>query len=165
MLPILVILLSSALVAGEICTSPQVTSVVHSTSDSQLSSGTAIVVEFELACSNKAQDVNLHAEFHGKTFPVTKISENKYQVSYSEEHKKIPKGSYMLRLFDDEAYSELRKVQRSGEDSSAVKTSFTIDVHHQGTSRGPWIQTEHIATAGVVLVFYLAYSMRNSLQS
>ena len=32
------------------------------------------------------------------------------KVSFSEEHKKLPAGTYTVRFFDDTLYAELRKV-------------------------------------------------------
>lgn len=32
------------------------------------------------------------------------------QISFSEEHKNLPSGSYQVRLYDDEGYSALKKV-------------------------------------------------------
>ena len=32
------------------------------------------------------------------------------QVSFSEEHKKLPAGTYTVRFFDDDLYAILRKV-------------------------------------------------------
>ena len=144
----------------------------------------------------------------------------KLQISVTDEHKKLPKGSYQVRLFDDESYSELRKVslnlvqklrfnymkyicinlmclyetitiqaQRSGTEDASVAALATIDIAHkvlftflrkfefviqmfftkshlrqpQGTSRGPWVQTEHIATAAAILVCNLAHTVRRQL--
>lgn len=35
-----------------------------------------------------------------------------FQISFSEEHKNLPSGSYQVRLYDDEGYSALKKVCR-----------------------------------------------------
>jgi len=32
------------------------------------------------------------------------------QVSFSEEHKKLPAGTYTVRFFDDDLYADLRRV-------------------------------------------------------
>ena len=32
------------------------------------------------------------------------------QVSFSEEHKKLPAGTYTVRFFDDDLYGDLRRV-------------------------------------------------------
>jgi len=77
----------------------------------------------------------------------------------------LPSGRYTVRFFDEELYSDLRKAQRSGEETSAVKSLFDVEVRHQGASHGPWIQTEHLATGLAVLVWYYAYSTRSKLQS
>lgn len=33
------------------------------------------------------------------------------QASFSQSHKKIPAGNYVVRVFDEEGYSSLRKVR------------------------------------------------------
>ena len=32
------------------------------------------------------------------------------QISFSDEHKKLPAGQYTIKIYDDEAYTVLRKV-------------------------------------------------------
>lgn len=131
-----------------------------------MSTETVVIVEFELACKNNPKELNLYAEFNGRTLPASQsISSDKFQVSFSEEHKKLPAGTYTVRFFDDELFADLRKAQRSGEDASSVKTLFGVSFEHQGASEGPWIQTEHIAAMTAVLVSYLAYSARSHLLS
>jgi len=151
---------------GESCTSPQVKSTVYSTSETQMSTDTVVVVDFTLECKNSPKNLNIYAEFNGKSVPATSaVDGGKYQVSFTTEHKKLPSGNYKVRFFDDDLFSELRKAQRNGEDTSAVKTLFSVDFYHQAASQGLWVQTEHIAAAVTALVCYLAYSARSQLQS
>jgi translocon-associated protein subunit delta len=131
-----------------------------------MSSETVVIVELALTCKNGAKGLNLYADFNGRTFPASRILDSdKYQVSFVDEHKKLPSGSYKVRFFDEERYSDLRKAQRSGEDTSSVKSLIDVDIRHGGASHGPWIQTEHIATALAMIVWYFAYSTRSELQS
>jgi len=132
-----------------------------------MSSETVVIVEFSLTCKNGAKGLNLYADFNGRTFPASRVidSDNKYQVSFVDEHKKLPAGRYAVRFFDEELYGDLRKAQRSGEDTSSIKSLFDVQVRHHGTSRGPWIQTEHAATGLAALVWYYAYTTRSRLQS
>jgi len=161
---VLLVLLSGAL--GETCTNPQVTSKTYTSTEERMSSETALIVEFSLACKNGAKGLNLYADFNGRTFPVSRIIDSdKYQVSFVNDHKKMSSGHYTVRFFDEERYAELRKAQRSGDDTATVKSLFDVPVYHPGTSHGPWIQTEHLATGLAILVWYYAYTTRSRLQS
>jgi len=163
---IVLFLVSSSSVSGETCTSPQVSSRVYSTSEAQMSTETVVVVEFGLTCKNGLTGLNLYADFNGRTFPASRVlGSDKYQVSFVDEHKKLPGGTYSVRFFDEELYGDLRKAQRSGEDLSAVKSLFDVSFRHQGASAGPWIQTEHLASGLIAIVWYLAYNTRSRLQS
>jgi len=155
-----------SLISGETCTVPQVKSHVYTTSEAQMSSETVVIVELSLTCKNGLTGLNLYADFNGRTFPASRlIDSDKYQVSFVDEHKKLAGGSYTVRFFDEELYTDLRKAQRSGEDMSAVKSLFDVQFRHQGASHGPWIQTEHIATGLIAVVWYLAYNTKSRLQS
>ena len=35
-----------------------------------------------------------------------------FQLSLTDEHKKLPSGTYQVRVFDEEGYAWLRKVRR-----------------------------------------------------
>ncbi|KAI0239856.1 Translocon-associated protein subunit delta [Lamellibrachia satsuma] len=139
---------------GDTCLSPIVSPQVYSTSEASLTSETAVIIEFSLTCKNGLKDLNLYADFNGKTFPVSRVQEtNRYQVSWSESHKKLPSGKYAVQFFDEEGYANLRKAQRSTEDNaSSIKSLFTIDVTHQGATTGQWVQTEFIAASIAFLV-------------
>lgn len=151
---------------GDTCVSPEVKSKVYSTTEAQMSTETVVIVQFELACKNKPRELNLYAEFNGRTSPASQaINSDKFQVSFSEDHKKLPAGMYTVRFFDDDLYADLRRAQRSGEDTLSVKSLFEVTFEHQGASEGPWIQTEHIAVISAVLVSYLAHTARSYLLS
>lgn len=131
-----------------------------------MSSETVVIVDLSLSCKNGVKGLNLYADFNGRTFPASRILDSdKYQVSFVEEHKKLPGGKYVMRFFDDDLYTDLRKAQRSGEDTASVKSLFDINIRHQGASHGPWVQTEHVAAALIALVWYYAYVTRSRLQS
>jgi translocon-associated protein subunit delta len=131
-----------------------------------MSSDTVVIVELSLTCKNGLTGLNLYADFNGRTFPASRLLDSdNYQVSFVDEHKKLAGGSYSVRFFDEELYGDLRKAQRSGEDMSAVKSLFDVSFRHAGASQGPWIQTEHIATGLIAIVWYLAYNTRSRIQS
>jgi len=162
----LVVVCHTQIASGDTCSSPEVVSRVYTTSEEQMSSETVVIVELSLNCKNGATGVNLYADFNGRTFPASRLLNNdKYQVSFVEEHKKLTAGRYVMRFFDDDLYADLRRAQRSGEDTSSVKSLFDVDIRHQGTSHGPWIQTEHLAAGLITLVWYFAYITRSRLQS
>jgi len=163
---LILLILNAPASFGDTCTSPEVVSHVYTTSEEQMSSETVVIVNLSLTCKNGVKGLNLYAEFNGRTFPASKILDSdKYQVSFVEEHKKLPGGKYVMRFFDEDLYTDLRKAQRSGEDTASVKSLFNIDIRHQGASHGPWIQTEHAAAGLIALVWYYAYVTRSRLQS
>jgi len=161
-----VVALLPLLSAGETCLSPTTTSAVYTTTEATMSSETVVIVEFSIVCKNNIQNMNLYAEFEGRVIPVTRLlGEDKYQVSFSEEHKKLAAGSYSMPIYDEEGYSDLRKAQRSGESTEAVKKLFSVTVEHKGASAGPAVQSEAVATLVAVIVCYFAYSAKASLQA
>lgn len=155
-----------SVVCGETCQSPQVKSEVYTTTDVHVSTETVVIITFSVQCKDDDKDLSLYAEFDGRNLPASKIIDSdKYQVSFSVDHKKLPAGQYRIRFFDEELYSNLRKAQRSGEDTASSQSLFTINFSHQGASYGPWIQTEHIVVFVSLLLSYFAYSTRSHLQS
>jgi len=164
--PCLIVLSLVSFISGETCQAPQVKSHVYTTTEAQMSSDTVVIIELSLSCKNGLTGLNLYADFNGRTYPASRLLDSDhYQVSFVDEHTKLPGGSYTVKFFDEELYTDLRKAQRSGEDLTAVKSLFDVQFRHQGASHGPWIQTEHIATGLIALVWYLAYNTRSRLQS
>ncbi|XP_052779342.1 translocon-associated protein subunit delta-like [Mya arenaria] len=156
------------MVLADVCTSPSVKSSTYTTSEASSSTNTVFIVQFSLSCKNGAKDLTLYADINGKTVPVTRSAENEkypYQVSFSDENKNLPSGSYDVKFYDEDGFSNLRKAQRSSEGTSSVKSIFSINVSHSGVWKGPLVPSELVATATAVLVWFLAYSARNSLQS
>lgn len=154
------------LASGENCQAPQVTSQIYTTSEVHVSTETVVIITFSVQCKNGIKDLNLYAEFDGRNLPASQvIDSDKYQVSFSIDHKKLPAGQYQIRFFDEDLFANLRKAQRSGEDTASIQGLFTISFSHQGASHGPWIQTEHVAVLVSVLLSYFAYSTRSQLQS
>ncbi|XP_072174566.1 translocon-associated protein subunit delta-like [Diadema setosum] len=149
---------------AESCIGASSTNQVYTTTDAALSSETVFLVEFGLTCKNGVSNLFLYAEVEGMQLPVSKSGDNKYQVSWTEEHKKAPSGTYNVRIYDEEGFSALRKAQRAGEESK-VKPLLTIPAEHPGVSKGPWVSTELIATAVAGLVWYTAYSAKKNIQS
>uniref|UniRef100_A0A2M4C279 Translocon-associated protein subunit delta n=1 Tax=Anopheles marajoara TaxID=58244 RepID=A0A2M4C279_9DIPT len=146
------------------CTNPEVKTNFYSTSDATIVSQIGFVTEFTLKCSNAGgEKLPLFAEVLGKLAPVVRIGENKYQVSWNEEIKKASSGKYQIRLFDEESFAAVRKAQRAGEDTNSVKPLTTVTVHFPGAYKGPWINSEILATGLVGFVAYVAFVTRSKL--
>ncbi|KAK7102952.1 translocon-associated protein subunit delta-like [Littorina saxatilis] len=152
---------------GDMCLGPQVTSQTYTTPEAIVSTETVFIVEFSVACKNGLKNINLYAEFGGKTVPASKIGEpngNKFQLSLSDEHKKLPSGNYQVRVFDEEGYAWLRKAQRSGENLDNIKPLFTLDLSHSGVWSGPVLQSEFVAAMTAIFVWWSAYTAKSRLQ-
>lgn len=149
---------------GDTCLSPQVKSQTYSTPEAVVASETVLIMEFTLTCKNGLRNINLYADIGGRTLPATKTADpNKYQISITDEHKKLPSGSYELRIFDEEGFAALRKAQRSGESTDSLKPLFTVTLKHPGIWSGPVVQSEFVAAMSAITVWWLAYRTRSKL--
>ncbi|XP_032939421.1 translocon-associated protein subunit delta [Catharus ustulatus] len=165
-LPLLLLLLAASGAAGEPCPEPTIAPSYYTTSDAVIASESVFVVEISLVCKNGAQNVALYADVNGKQFPVTRGQDvGRYQVSWSLEHRQAQSGTYEVKFFDEESYSALRKAQRNNEDVSRIRPLFTVNVDHRGAWNGPWVSTEVVAAAIGLLVYYLAFSTKSSIQA
>ncbi|XP_078413075.1 translocon-associated protein subunit delta, partial [Cetorhinus maximus] len=127
---------------------------------------TVFIVEISLTCKNGAQNVALYADVNSKQFPVTRGQDiGRYQVSCSAEHKAAKSGTYEVKFFDEESYSALRKAQRGSENVSTIKPLFTVSVDHRGAWSGPWVTMEVVAAAMGLLVYYLAFRVKSTIQA
>nr|QHO60784.1 ParSP80-like protein [Sergentomyia schwetzi] len=163
---LIVLALSLNCVLGETCSNAKVTGATsYSTTDATIVAQIAFVTEFSLECSNPgAEKISLFAEVEGRIFPVAKIGDTQYQVSWNEEIKKARSGEYAVKLYDEEGYGALRKAQRSGEDSNA-KPVATVVVRHPGTYTGPFFNSEILAAGLIAVVAYFAFSLRSKILS
>jgi len=75
---------------------------------------------------------------------------------------KSSSGSYSIPIYDEEGFAQLRKAQRGG-DSASVKPLFSLEFYHSGPYKGPWIQTELVATLAAVILWWSAYTAKNKL--
>merc|ERR1711894_11279 len=157
--------LGFALVSGETCVGPKVTSHAYTSNNIFMATETVFLAQFSLQCSNNVKDVNLYAEVNGNVMPVTRSADNtKYQVSWSLEHKQATSGVYKVNFMDEEGYSNYRKAQRSG-GSIDIKPLFTIDVNHKGAGReGLWVQTEFLAVVAALLIWWSANNVKSKIQ-
>nr|ACO08138.1 Translocon-associated protein subunit delta precursor [Oncorhynchus mykiss] len=154
------------LCTGESCSDPVITPSAYTTSDAVISSESVFIVELSLACTNGAQSVVLYADVNGRQFPVTRGQDvGKYQVSWSMPHKQASSGTYQVKFFDEESYSSLRKAQRNNEDSDSIQPLFSVNVDHRGAWNGPWVATEVMAVLIGILLYYLAFNAKSTIQA
>ncbi|XP_061684090.1 translocon-associated protein subunit delta [Syngnathoides biaculeatus] len=162
---VLVALLAVAC-SGETCTEPAITPSAYTTSDAVIATESVFIVELNLVCANGVQSVTLYADVNGRQFPVTRGQDvGKYQVSWSLPHKQASSGTYQVKFFDEESYSALRKAQRNNEDVNAIQPLFSVNVDHRGAWNGPWVSTEVVAALTGILLYYIAFTAKNSIQA
>lgn len=86
-------------------------------------------------------------------------------MSWTEETKKASRGDYVVRLFDEDGYTTVRKAQRSGSNAQAVPELASVVVSHPGAFNGPWVNSEILAAGLSILVAYVAFSTKSKLLS
>merc|ERR1712137_1189884 len=156
------------LVNGDTCQNPKVTvATAYTPTDAQVLSHIPFVGDFSLACSNGPSKVKLHADVKGTYLPVIRVGEpdsNRYQISWTEEVKKAAARSVVVDLYDDEGYSAVKRALDKGEDpKTTVKPLTSVTIDYPGAYKGPWFNSELIASVAASLVFYFAYSSKASL--
>merc|ERR1711862_463603 len=152
--------------AGEACEGAQVDAVSFTAQDATLVTKIAFIADFTLTCSNGAKDVSLYAEtVDGVVGVARSVDGVKYQVSWVEDAASAKSGDHMVKLYDEQGYSALRKAQRSGEDTGAVASIATINVYHPGAYKGPWVQSETLAIFFAILIYYYAFSQKAQLMA
>mgnify|MGYP003347284200 CR=1 FL=1 len=146
------------------CKNLEVSSQSFTTQDATIVTNIAYISEFTVKCESGSL-THAYADVEGVIVPVFEIAPNTFQVSWTEEIKNARVGQINIRLFDEDGYTGLRKVLRSGEDISTVAPLFTVSLHHPGAFNGPWLKSEFLAVALSVIVAYLALSSRSKLLS
>ncbi|KAK9500764.1 hypothetical protein O3M35_001962 [Rhynocoris fuscipes] len=145
------------------CKDPEVKATSYTTEDGTVVTNVAFITEFTLKCSNGINDIPLFADVNGKIFPAVQLSKDSYQVSWVEEISKARSGTYTINFYDEEGYALLRKAIRNYEQTSSVKPLFNISIHHPGTYQGPWLNSEFLAAAIAILVWYMAFTVKSKL--
>lgn len=162
---LLVLLSLFSLGLASSCKNPQVTSTSYTTQDATVVVNIAFVTEFTLTCSNGASGIPLHAEMNGLLLPVVHTFDNRYQVSWAEDVTKASSGDHIVNLYDEEGFALLRKSLRNPELSLEAKPITTVTVNHPGTYKGPWVNSEFMAAALAILVWWMAFSAKSKLLS
>lgn len=153
-----------SVVFAETCQKPEVVATAYVTEDATVLTKVAFTTQFTLKCSNGVKGISLYAEVNGKALPAVKLSaDNKYQVSWTEDIKKVHSGDYDVKLYDEEGYSAIRKAYRNAEDPSSVKPLAVVVVNNPGVYLGPWINSELLAVILAALVSYAAFSAKSKL--
>ncbi|KOX75947.1 Translocon-associated protein subunit delta [Melipona quadrifasciata] len=145
----------------ETCQKPEVIASAYVTEDATILTNVAFTTQFVLKCSNGVKGITLYAEVDGKSLPAARLSsDNKYQVSWTED---VKKADYNIKLYDDERYAAIRKALRNGEDPNTVKPLVVVVLNNPGIYRGPWINSELLAVLLAALVSYSAFSSKFKL--
>ncbi|KAJ8686308.1 hypothetical protein QAD02_022102 [Eretmocerus hayati] len=153
-----------AVAFAETCQKPEVSASAYVTEDATVLTQVAFTTQFILKCTNGVKGISLYAEIDGKALPAVRLStDNKYQVSWTDDIKKAHSGDYNVKLFDEESYSAIRKAIRNGEDPSHVKPLAVVVVNNPGVYTGPWINSELLAASLAALVSYAAFSAKSKL--
>ncbi|XP_012281675.1 translocon-associated protein subunit delta [Orussus abietinus] len=165
---ILTILLATlstiSVVSSEICHSPEVSASAYVTEDATILTDIAFTTQFTLRCSNGAKGISLYAEVEGKALPAVRLSsDDKYQVSWTEDISRARSGDYNVKLYDEESYAAIRKAYRSGDDPSSVKPLAVVVLNNPGVYVGPWVNSELLAAFLAALVSYAAFSAKSKL--
>lgn len=86
-------------------------------------------------------------------------------MSWTQEIKKSSGGNVVVRLFDEEGYSNLRKAQRDGGKVSNVKSLVDITVNTKSAYKGPWVKAELVAALLVAAIAYFAVTTKSKVQA
>ncbi|CAF1042695.1 unnamed protein product [Brachionus calyciflorus] len=161
----LLLLVASAL--GQQCSQAKITDVKATTSENlKLNTETAYVVTFKAQCAGNARNVPFYGEVNGNFLASSAdASGETYEISWSQPIEKATSGQISVRIFDEENYNAYRKAQRSNGDLSKVKELQTVTFYHQGSYKGPSVQSELLVTVLFGVVFYFAQTIRNKIQA
>lgn len=101
----------------------------------------------------------------GKMVPAIRSKDgNKFQISWTQDMKKASANNYDIKVYNAEGLSQLKRLQKK-ESKAAVEPLFKLSLSHPGTYRGPWFQTEFIATVVFLVVWWFADSYRSKIMS
>ncbi|CAF0778302.1 unnamed protein product [Rotaria sp. Silwood1] len=154
-----------ALAKGETCESPQFQVSSYSTKDARLTAESAAELEIIVKCKSGKQPNTLYADIYGQIVPCAQSvsSPGKYYVSAATAtHKQLAKGTTVVKLYDDESYSALRKA-RTDDAVKAVKPFGAVELNHPGASYGPWLPSEFFAVIIFGLIWWAAYRERSKI--
>ncbi|KAL7061404.1 hypothetical protein AAHC03_01690 [Spirometra sp. Aus1] len=104
----------------------------------------------------------LYAVLGDTVVPVSRnLETDEFHVTFSDEHKKLPKGYYTVRFYDDEGYLSVRKAQSLGQPIQSIKPVFSVE--SKGVWLRPWIHSETVALLTAALVGLGAVLTKNKM--
>ena len=133
--------------------------------DTKLNTETAYTVEFKVECG-PIKSIPFYAEVDG-VFIASSCDHTgqKYQFSWTADHKTAPAGDIELQVFDETGFFNIKKLQRNNEDASKVKPVKSFTFNHKANYRGPYLQSELVALVLFGSIFYVASSARSCIQA
>ncbi|XP_030748516.1 translocon-associated protein subunit delta [Sitophilus oryzae] len=162
---VLPVLLTFLVGFGSACSNPQVTSKSFTTKDATIVSHIGFISEITVKCTTGVLS-SLYAELEdGSIIPVAVVAPETFQVSWIEESKSARSGQRLIRIFDEEGYTALRKAIRNNEPTGSVPEFFSVYVHHSGAYNGPWVKSEFIAVVLSILVSQFALTTKSKIVS
>lgn len=165
--PLTFVIINFPYLHASLCKNPDISSSAsYTTQDGMVVAEIAFISEFTLKCSNNENGLSLYGEVDGKILPIMKVEGgNKYQISWTEEIKKARSGEYVISIYDEEGYSNIRKAIRSGEDPKAISPLTTVSLNYSGAYLGPWVNSEFLAAVLLISAWYVAFVHKSKLLS
>lgn len=87
------------------------------------------------------------------------------QVSWLDDFKKARRGDYLVNLYDESGYGQLRKLLRDGESVSGVTPVHSAYVRYPGAYKGAWVNSEFLAAIVSFVLLYVAYTFKSKIVS
>ncbi|VDK61548.1 unnamed protein product [Onchocerca ochengi] len=146
-----VILASFVIGTGAVtCESPNHSAVAFSTTDAFFHFSTTYIIEFNLQCANNVKDMAVYGVVNGRIYQAA-ISEetSKHQISWQLEHDESAAQTFNVVIYDDDGLTAYRKAERSHDDTSKVKSLFTVQLKHP---REKFINLEPVKIGRVALM-------------
>jgi len=156
----------------------------YTTTDAMIVTEAAFIAQVSAAdCAEPPS--SLYAEVDGKLVAAANAGPNTYQVrgflggvlrdcysrrfvpqvSWLDDFKKARRGDYLVNLYDEAGYGQLRKLLRDGEPISSVTPVHSAYVRYPGAYRGIWVNSEFLAAIVSFVVLYFAYTFKSKIVS
>ncbi|KAJ1363933.1 hypothetical protein KIN20_023899 [Parelaphostrongylus tenuis] len=139
------------------CESPKYSATSFSTTDGFFHFHTTFIAEFTLQCSNNVKDSPFFAVINGNIYNVAvSVETAKYQVSWSQEHDQSNAQLIAIKIFDEEGLSAYFK-------NPSTAPLFTIEHHHPGLTRKPFVSSETVALFVFLAALYYAIKQKSEI--
>jgi translocon-associated protein subunit delta len=135
----------------------------YTTTDAMIVTQAAFIAQVSAECDESP--ANLYAEVEGKLVVAANAGPNNYQVSWLDDFKKARRGDYLINLYDEAGYGQLRKLLRDGESISSVAPVHSAYVRYSGAYKGVWVNSEFLAAIVSFVVLYFAYTFKSKIVS